>query len=233
VPVAVPDFERGDLKGLRIGIARAFDGEALHPQVAAALAASRKLLAGLGAELLEVDVPNFDRLSDLGSLIVGSESAALHWDWVRSRPQDYGEQVLRRLQPGFASPGVLYLRALQQRAELLAEALSTTFAACDVLHTPVIRVPVPKAEDYERDVAADLFGAISRFTACTRPINFLGLPALSVPTGFDGAGLPTAMQLVGRPFAEATLLTVGHLYEQAVGPPGTPTQTLADRDKDA
>jgi aspartyl-tRNA(Asn)/glutamyl-tRNA(Gln) amidotransferase subunit A len=58
-------------------------------------------------------------------------------------------------------------------------------------------------------------GLVLLISRCTRPVSYLGLPALSVPCGFDGNGLPIAMQLIGRPFAESTLFRLGHAYQQA------------------
>lgn len=64
---------------------------------------------------------------------------------------------------------------------------------------------------------AEVVRRMGRFSRLTRPWNGLGLPALSVPCGFSAAGLPLALQLVGRPFDEATVLRLGHAYEQAAG----------------
>ncbi len=83
------------------------------------------------------------------------------------------------------------------------------------MHTPVLPYPVPTIA--ETDVAAnpgftELLADLSR---CTRPINYLGLPGLTMPAGFSDSGLPVAFQLVGKPFAEATLYRFGAAYDWA------------------
>ncbi len=84
----------------------------------------------------------------------------------------------------------------------------------DILHTPVMVMPVPTIAETEPKAAGDVLGLVARITRNTRPTNYLGLPALSVPAGFAGNGLPVAFQLMGRPFSEALLFRAGHLYQR-------------------
>jgi aspartyl-tRNA(Asn)/glutamyl-tRNA(Gln) amidotransferase subunit A len=82
-----------------------------------------------------------------------------------------------------------------------------------VLHLPTLGIPVPTLAETDVGGSAAMWDKIAVLVRCTAPFNYLGLPALSVPCGFTGNGLPTSFQLVGRPFAEATLLQVAHSYE--------------------
>ena len=88
-------------------------------------------------------------------------------------------------------------------------------AKADVLHAPVLSMPVPTIAETDVKGFRHMPEVIGSIIRCTLPVSYLGLPALSVPAGFTGSGLPTAFQLIGRPFAEARLLAVGHAYQSA------------------
>ena len=115
----VPDYEsatvNADVKGVRIGVPKTYYYEGCDADVQALLQASLRRFSELGAEVIEVDIPDQNGLSDLGGSIVGPESATLHGAWLKERPQDYGPQVRARLEPGLAVPATWYLHALQIR----------------------------------------------------------------------------------------------------------------------
>ena len=89
------------------------------------------------------------------------------------------------------------------------------FSKCDVLHAPVVGFATPTIAQADVGGSPEMMAVLGRITRLTRPINYLGLPALAVPAGFQPGGLPTAMQLIGRPFDEATLFALGHAYQGA------------------
>ena len=98
---------------------------------------------------------------------------------------------------------------------LLQELLRDAFSQCDVLHVPVLKRPVPTAAETDVGGSPACSKCSAQIVANTRPINFLGLPGLSVPIGLTRNGLPQAMQLVGRPFREDFLFRIGAAYEAA------------------
>ena len=130
------------------------------------------------------------------------------------RPQDYGAQVLMRLQNGLAIPGVTYLEAMRWRGPALAAYLAAV-TGTDAVIAPV--APMPAVTIAESDVgnSPDAEAVIQRITKFTRPINYLGLPSLSIPTGFTKTGLPVGMQLIGRAFDEAGLVRIGAAFQRA------------------
>ena len=85
----------------------------------------------------------------------------------------------------------------------------------DVLLAPVIPMPTPRIDETAFDHAATVPEVVARMTAFTRPMNYLGLPALSVPGGFGPGNLPISFQIIGRPFDEETLFAVGGAYQRA------------------
>ena len=207
----------GSLAGVTIGVPDRYYYDGVDAEVAELLAASRAVLEKRGAKIVDVPIGDHGAINDLAGAVVMVEGAALHLPWLRERPQDYSPQVRARLLAGAGVPATLYLQALQARSRLLDEILSETFTKCDVLHIPVLKQPVPTGA--ETDVRGSLaMGAVlAQIVAATRPINYLGLPGLSVPIGFTRNGLPQAMQLVGRPFHEHLLFRVGAAYEAGAG----------------
>jgi len=213
----VPDYmaaTRGSLKGLKIGVPTAFYVDDLDSEVARVLDETMATLKKEGAEIVKVELPDQRQLTAACQLVLATEAAALHKRWMIERPQDYGAQVLMRLQNGLAIPAVTYLEAMRWRGPALAAFLAAV-AGTDAMLVPV--APIPAATIAESDVGNSLNAeaVIQRITRFTRPINYLGLPALSIPCGFTKNGLPVGLQLVGRSFDEAMLLRIGAAFQRA------------------
>jgi aspartyl-tRNA(Asn)/glutamyl-tRNA(Gln) amidotransferase subunit A len=120
----------------------------------------------------------------------------------------FGPDVLQRLQTGAAYTSTEYALARRTQAEL-RRVFEGFFDKFDLLLTPTTPVPAPPITGPDAVEQAQL---LTRFTA---PFNLTGLPALSVPAGFTSGGLPVGLQLVSRPWAEATLLRAAYAFEQA------------------
>ena len=216
---AIADYEAAtlapEIRGLRIGVPTNYYYELVTDEVRALLQASLRTFTDLGAKIVEVEVPDHDRLTDLAGAVMGPEAATLHGAWLRERPGDYAAQVRARIEPGLSYPATSYLQALQIRPAIVRRFADQVFSRCDVLHAPVLAFAVPTRAETDVKDAPEFPSLIDRMTYCTRPLNYLGLPGLSVPAGFTANGLPTAFQLIGRPFAEAELFLVGAAYEAA------------------
>ena len=213
----VPDYmaaTKGSIKGLKIGVPTAFYVDDLDAEVARVLDETIATLRQEGAEIVAVELPDQRQLTGACQLVLAAEAAALHKRWMIERPQDYGAQVFMRLQNGLAIPAVSYLEALRWRGPALAAYLAAV-AGTDAMIVPV--APMPAATIAESDVGNSLNAeaVIQRITKFTRPINYLGLPALSIPCGFTKSGLPVGLQLVGRSFDEAMLLRIGAAFQRA------------------
>ena len=217
-PRSVPDYEAGlgqGIAGIRVGVPESWFYELATGEVRALMDRSLEVLGEAGAETVEVPIPDMQRITDLSNLIFTCEAAAIHEPWLTGQPDDYQVQVRRRYEPGLHAPATKYLQALRARADLLREFTDTVFEKADVLHTPAIPYPVPTRE--ETDVAAGdaMAPMIAGLSWCTRPANYLGVPALVVPCGFTEKGLPAAFQLMGPPFSEETLFRIGDAYQSA------------------
>jgi aspartyl-tRNA(Asn)/glutamyl-tRNA(Gln) amidotransferase subunit A len=214
---AVPDYAAAtvqSMKGLSIGVPSAFYVDDLDAEVASILDATLATLKREGANFVQVDLPDQRQLSSASQLVLAVEAAAFHKRWLIERPQDYGAQVLMRLQNGLAISGVTYLEALRWRGQALAAHQAAT-AKVDAVIAPVSPVPAPTIAESDVGGSPGADAVLQRLTRFTRPINYLGLPSLSIPSGFTRKGLPVGLQLIGRSFDEATILRIGAAFQRA------------------
>jgi aspartyl-tRNA(Asn)/glutamyl-tRNA(Gln) amidotransferase subunit A len=213
----VPDYmaaTSGSLKGMKIGVPTSFYVDDLDAEVARILDDTIATLRREGAEVIQVELPDQRQLTAACQLVLATEAAAYHKRWLIERPQDYGPQVLMRLQNGLAIPGVSYLEALRWRGPALAAHVAAT-GRVDAVLAPVAPVPAPTIAESDVGNSPGAEAVIQRLTRFTRPINYLGLPALAIPAGFTAKGLPVGMQLIGRSFEETTLLQIGAAFQRA------------------
>jgi aspartyl-tRNA(Asn)/glutamyl-tRNA(Gln) amidotransferase subunit A len=220
--------------GLRIGVVReCFDQEGLDPQVKASVLAAADLLQSLGAELVDVSCPRFNDGIATYYVIAPSEASAnlARYDGVkygfraddasslaemtaRSRAEGFGSEVQRRILIGTyaLSAGYVdaYYRKAQQVRTLIRRDFETAFTTVDVLLTPTAPSTAFAAGAHADDPLAMYLADL-----LTIPANLAGLPAINVPCGFDSAGLPIGVQLIGNVLEEPLLLQVAHQYEQS------------------
>ncbi len=214
----VPDYEAAleqPIKGLRIGVPTNYYYEVTAPEIKQLQEASLAVLRDLGAEIIEVEVPDMHVPTHMSNIVFPAEAATIHAIWLRERPQDYQAQVRSRYEPGLYIPATKYLAALGARVNLLREFSDMVFSKVDVLHTPGLSVAVPSLADTDVAAGQGMPEMIARLSWTTRSNNYLGIPALAVPCGFTADGLPAGFQLMGRPFSEAQLFQLGHAYQGA------------------
>jgi aspartyl-tRNA(Asn)/glutamyl-tRNA(Gln) amidotransferase subunit A len=204
-----------DVKGFRIGIVPGYFFRHLQPPVHDAVRGAIETLEGLGASVAEVEIGHIDGNISAQLTVESCEPSTYHQRWLRERPQDYGEDVRLLLELGELHLATHYLQAQRYRSLLRAEFLHA-FKAVDVFICPTLpftATPVAaKTVVIENGVEEDMLSAIMQFTGVP---SLTGLPSLAVPCGFDEDGLPIGMQVIGRPFDEATLFRVGHAFQEA------------------
>jgi aspartyl-tRNA(Asn)/glutamyl-tRNA(Gln) amidotransferase subunit A len=213
----LPDYmaaTRTQIKGLTIGVPTAFYVDDLDSEVARILDETVAVLKREGAKIVQVELPDQRQLTAACQFVLAVEAAAFHKRWMIERPGDYGPQVLMRLQNGLAITGVSYLEVMRWRGPALAAHLAAV-AGVDAVLAPVAPVAAPTIAESDVGNSPDAEAVIQRLTRFTRPINYLGLPSLSIPCGFTSSGLPVGMQLVGRSFDEAMLLQIGAAFQRA------------------
>ncbi len=208
----VPDYakmlEGRGLKGLRVGVPREHFFANVNAEVAAAVRGAISTLEELGSQVSEVSLPHIGEAPAAVSAIMFTEALTYHRRWLAERPQDYGDDVRGRLEMGLLYPAVSYIDAQRLRSLIVDEWRERVFDRVDVLAVPTTPVPAPGLEEADLQVTVTLM-------RLTNPFNLLGVPAVSVPCGFTGGGLPIGLQLVGRWFEEGTVLGAAHAYQQA------------------
>ena len=216
----VPDYPAAlgeDLRGQRILALVDGLGCAPEPIVLRRFAEACDVLRDLGAELREAAFPAGEPLNVLRRVIGMAEPAALHREHVLNRREAFNPHTLARMEPGFAIGAGVYARALAARGEMLARICRELLSDADLLVLPTAVSGAPPIAETDTGGDARFVALANRLTACVAPFNYLGLPAASVPMGFDEEGLPLGLQIVGRPFAEGRVLRACHAFERATG----------------
>lgn len=220
---SVPSFARNidhPMTGLRIGVDEALLALA-DPSVQARLETALGVLEAAGAKRVSVKFPDWGMLDRLTQLLQLPEVASAHGRHLRHRARDFGPQVLARTEFGHFISGADHQTALRARGTMLRRTLAETFANADVTILPTFADPLPTIAALDVAGGPKLQAAMGRVVFYCRPVNYLGLPALTLPYAPDGH-LPNGFQLVGRPFSEALLLRIGSSYQRTVRPTFAP-----------
>jgi aspartyl-tRNA(Asn)/glutamyl-tRNA(Gln) amidotransferase subunit A len=209
---AIPDYRAAltrDIRGLRIGIVRHLyeDDIAVAPEVRAALEEAYAVFRSLGATLEDVRIRPAADYYAVKITIAESEQYAIHEEELRTRPSDFGADFLGRALPAVLYSGTDYVQAQRERRLMLAE-MAPIYEKYDLLLTPTAPGPAPRLGTW-RTIS------FWQNSSLTTPFNVTAGPALAQCMGFAPAGLPLSLQIVGRPFDEATVLRAAHAYEMA------------------
>jgi aspartyl-tRNA(Asn)/glutamyl-tRNA(Gln) amidotransferase subunit A len=208
----VPDFLAGlkdSIAGLRIGVPRKnwFDENlGTDRQTEAVFDQALKVLQSLGAVIVDIDGRPFSLARKANQTILVCEAYAYHEKTFQATPMKFGSSVRRRMLEGAFLDAADYLAAQRART-LLNRQIRANFAAVDVFAVPGAARP-PEAFEAMDPNEQNLRPSF------TNPFNLTGLPAISVPCGFTEGNLPSGLQIVARPFEEATCFRVAYAYEQ-------------------
>jgi len=208
----IPDYRAqlaGGIKDLTIGVLRHFyeRDTTVTAEVGAAMEASIGVLSRLGASVRDVTLPPLQDWHACCMIIMLAEAYAVHEPWLRTRFNDYGKCFRDRVVPGAFIASADYIAATRHRHEL-QEKLARVMTDVDLLILPTTPGPAPLI----KDVGSYGLFEIPNFTM---PFNVAGTPALSLCNGYSVGGLPLSLQIIGRPFEDATVLRAGHAYENA------------------
>ncbi len=232
---ALPDFMQaltGEVQGLRIGIPREYFIEGIDPEVERAVRNAVKVLEGLGAATADISLPHTEYGVAVYYILAPSEASSNlarydgikygyrtpEWSnlrdmYMRTRDEGFGAEVKRRIMLGTYALSAGYYDAYYKKAQqvrtLIRRDFEAAFRRVDVIVAPTAPTPAfkigEKTDDPLQMYLSDVF---------TVPVNLAGVPGISLPCGFSSTGLPIGLQIIGRPFDEATLLRVAYAFEQ-------------------
>ncbi len=236
-PVDLPDFEAalgGSLKGLKVGLPKEYRIDGMPGGIGSLWDAGAAWLRDAGAEVVEVSLPHTEYALATYYIVAPAEASSnlARYDGVRyglrvpggsldemyenTRGQGFGTETRRRILIGtyVLSAGyydAYYIKAQKVRS-LIAADFKAAFENVDVLLTPTApNSAFPIGEKMDDPIAMYLNDVF------TVPASLAGLPAISVPAGLDGGGLPLGLQLIGRPFDEETMLNAAQVLENSAG----------------
>jgi aspartyl-tRNA(Asn)/glutamyl-tRNA(Gln) amidotransferase subunit A len=206
------------LRDVRIGLPESFNFGQGAPEIREAVHQAARDAERLGARVMPVQVPDMEALTAVGRVILLAEASALYEPYL-ARRGDFGSDVLALLDQGRLIPATDYINAQRLRAVLLGE-FRALFQTVDCLFTPTTAIAAPRIGERQVKLDGELQDARVAITRLTRGMNALGFPALSMPCGRTGEGLPIGLQIIARPFEEKLLFLVGESLEAALaGPP--------------
>jgi aspartyl-tRNA(Asn)/glutamyl-tRNA(Gln) amidotransferase subunit A len=206
-------IDRG-IAGLRIGVPRRYFFDASDVETEQVVNDSLEILRSLGAIVMDVEIPYIEFAPAASAVLHLSEAAAYHDDVFSSTPELYTDETRLNLELGNYILAKDYLHAQRYRA-LLGRSMVDVFRHVDILATPTTTIAAVPLTEASVAIRGEIKSVHLSLLHNTEPCNMAGLPALSVPCGFNSNGVPIGLQLIGRPFDEAGVLRAGHAYEQA------------------
>jgi aspartyl-tRNA(Asn)/glutamyl-tRNA(Gln) amidotransferase subunit A len=217
--VAVDDYAAqigAGVAGMRIGVEREFFfGDHVAAEVRDAVEAAMGVLEELGATLVDISIPWIDLMPAVGLVTLFADTSAYHRRLLRDRADDYEPGTRVMLEMGSVVSAQSYLTAQRARTVLrgaVRDAFRSNRLDAMVAATqPVMTVPVEQLPVGLTAPSSEI--GLADFVRHTWPANVTGQPALTLPCGLSPRGLPIGIELLGRPFAEATLLRIGHAFE--------------------
>jgi aspartyl-tRNA(Asn)/glutamyl-tRNA(Gln) amidotransferase subunit A len=198
-------------KGLKLGVLHKFL-EGVDPAVRDAFDAALKSFAGLGSEIVDLDIPEVSYAAMTSMLTSSAESAGNNRRWFRERHQDFVPHVSRGLAVGMTITASEYLTA-QRARHRIREALRAAFEKIDIIASPTTRVVAPRLSEALKGNGDDTRHASYNQSNLLRYPSMLGLPGCSVPCGINPEGMPIGLQLIGNWFADQTVLNAALAYE--------------------
>jgi aspartyl-tRNA(Asn)/glutamyl-tRNA(Gln) amidotransferase subunit A len=213
-------FPGGDLRGLKVGVPRNHYFDRVAPEVEESVRGAIERLAELGAQLVDVEIPMARYVQAVQWGLMVPEATAYHERSLRATPDLYAADVRILLEAGELTSAGDYLRAQRART-MMRDAWARMFDGIDVLAAPTVPMTAVEAGQEAVEWADGTTEAVSdSYVRLCAPANITGVPALTLPVGHDRAGLPIGMQLMARPFHDATVLRVGRVYEESVAGAG-------------
>lgn len=191
------------------------DTDPVDPPMRDAALRLKSILLKLGYAIDDCPAPELDSMGKIASLIMSAEAASVWIDELRSEPRRFHLEIRRRIERGTLVPAPIYLKARRARCALLNSFLTRYIPPATILVIPTTPGEAPTIASSLDGTPETLETRFHNYSYWTRGINYLGLPAISIPIGFGPNGLPLGMQLIGRPFADRAVLRAAIAIQDA------------------
>jgi aspartyl-tRNA(Asn)/glutamyl-tRNA(Gln) amidotransferase subunit A len=201
--------------GARIGVARQYFHDDVDPRVEDNFEAFCSRLREIGCTFGQADLGPVQEVYDKWVVIRRAEATAFHQKWLDSAPELYGADVRNLLELGRDLRAVDYVNAINSRPAII-ERFSQAMSEFDFLIAPTTSIPAPRIGQTVTTIDGKEVSVYSALNRLTLPFNYVGFPAVSIPSGLVG-GLPVGVQVIGKLFEEAELLRVTQAYEERFG----------------
>lgn len=215
------DFTRDlgrTIRGSVVGIPRSFYFDNIEGEVEQRVREAIEVLESLGADVRLIDVPYLDDILQAYRLTLASEAYAVHKERLEEAPDYYSDEVRERLVAGEVFKAHEYARARQLRKTALKD-FNRVFEETEILLAPTIPIVPPEIRQRKIELQGRQELVLPTLTRLMGPMNFLGLPSLSIPCSLSVSGLPVGLQMIGRQFGESNLYRFGHAFEKEVSIP--------------
>ncbi len=207
------DYLNSPIDNIRVGLPKNYFLTGSDTEMSDYTSDSFDLISKIGAKCVDIKIPNIDTINSLNFLLIATEAAKIHHDNILSKHNELNEQTLMRILAGIYTSSDEHQKLHQCRSQMLKKILSDVFQEVDIIVTPVWPFNLPTIKNSDLGANPDAEPLVQRIGHNTRPVNFLGLPAVCLPTGFDKNGLPVSLQLIGSPFSEGKLLNLAKQLE--------------------
>jgi aspartyl-tRNA(Asn)/glutamyl-tRNA(Gln) amidotransferase subunit A len=202
------DLAQFTLNGLNVGVPETYFLEDLDDEVKEAFHRSLETLEKAGAHVVRKEVPHLEDILWAQTAVQTSEAYEIHEEWVTTRGDDYDPEVYERLIGSKETRGYEYVKAIRMRDKLI-QGVEDCFNDVDVLLTPTLPILPTDIDQREVVINGKTLNVRATLLKNTRPWNYTGHPALSVPNGWSDLGLPIGLQLIGAYNQEALLYKIG------------------------
>ncbi|MFL6502844.1 MAG: amidase [Nitrososphaera sp.] len=206
--------ENSSKEKFKLGIPNQFFFDIIEPKVMEIFRVFVDRLHACGITTSNVDLNGTDKIFETWRPIRLAESTAIHNEWIVSRRQDYGEDVIRMLEKGLEITAVEYINALHKGRQEIKEAFLNGMSEYDALLVPTTIIPASFLDQNEVNIEGKTMEVYFSLSRLTTVFDITDLPALNIPAGLVDSKLPVGVQLVGRPFDEAHIIKIAYRYEQ-------------------
>ena len=226
VPHILDELDKG-VRGLRVGFDRRFATEGIHPEQSAAIQAAVDVLRQLGAQIVDVRMPDVTEARNMWLILCAKEAVTAHAANFPSRKNEYGPYFREFLEMGAAVNAGDYGKAVQYRKDLSAKYRAVLSTVDAFAYQSALGGAYSISREAQYGSMADFNAARAKYQnsynpplgafVYTYPADLSGTPTITLPVGFSTEGFPLSMQFAGRALSEPTLCRIAHAYEEATG----------------